>query len=71
MGGVSKNSGKTPKMDGENKGKPNPMNKWMIWGGFGPTPIFGLTPIFLQSPNYDQLHSAGAGELQVCGPRSG
>ena len=21
-----------PKMDGENNGKPNPMNKWMIWG---------------------------------------
>ena len=21
------------------------MNKWMIWGGFLPTPIFGSTPI--------------------------
>ncbi len=31
-----------PKMDGENFME-NPMNKWMIWGGFT-TPIFGLTP---------------------------
>ncbi len=38
---VSKNRGKTPKMDGENNGKPeNPMNKWMIWGF---SPIFGNT----------------------------
>jgi len=28
--GVSKNRGKTPKMDGENNGKP--LLKWMIWG---------------------------------------
>ena len=35
--GVSKNNA-TPKMDGENFME-NPMNKWMIWGGF-PTPIF-------------------------------
>ena len=32
-GWKSKNSGKTPKMDGENHGL-NPMNKWMIWGEF-------------------------------------
>ena len=32
--GVSKNRGKTPKMDGENNGsKPyEQMDKWMIWG---------------------------------------
>ena len=24
---------------------PNPMNKWMIWGGFATTPIFGATTI--------------------------
>ena len=36
---------KTPKMDGENHGKPNPMNKWMIWRGkLSPPPIFGSTP---------------------------
>ena len=25
-------AGKKKQMDGENNGKPNPMNKWMIWG---------------------------------------
>ena len=30
---VSKNRGKTPKMDGKNFME-NPMNKWMIWGVF-------------------------------------
>ena len=39
---VSKNRGKTPKMDGENKGS-NPMNKWMIWG----VPLFLETPIYV------------------------
>ena len=30
--GVSKNRGKTPKMDGEKNGKmENPISKWMIW----------------------------------------
>ena len=37
--GVSKNRGKTPKMDGENNGKP------YINGWFGGTIIFGNTPI--------------------------
>ena len=40
--GVSKNSGKTPKMDGENHGKPE--LKMDDLGGKNPT-IFGSTPI--------------------------
>ena len=39
---VSKNRGKTPKMDGL-KIMEHPMNKWMIWG----FPIFLETPIYL------------------------
>ena len=43
--GVSKNMGETSKMDGENNGKPNPMNKWDDCFFF---PLFfGLTPIYI------------------------
>ena len=40
--GVSKNTGVSPKMDGEKKG--NPLFEWMIWGD---TPLFSeTTPLF-------------------------
>ena len=42
--GVSKNSGKTPKMDGENNGKPYEQMDDLG----GNTPIFGSTPISSQ-----------------------
>ena len=42
--GVSKNRGKTPKMDGENNGKP--YEQMDDLGGFTP-PIFGSTPMYL------------------------
>ena len=39
--GVSKNRGVSPKMDGENNGKP--LLKWMIWGE---------NPLFLETPRF-------------------
>ncbi len=42
--GVSKNRGKTPKMDGENNSKP--YEQMDDLGGFT-TPIFGSTPIWI------------------------
>ena len=52
--GVSKNRGVVafpPKMDGENNGKPNPMNKWDDLGGVFPPLFFGLTPIYVSFIN--------------------
>ena len=43
--GVSKNSGKTPKMDGENKGKP-----------YEQMDDLGGPPLFLETPIYTQKH---------------
>ena len=34
-------------MDGENNEKPYFLNKWMMWGVLGPTPIFLETSIHL------------------------
>ena len=45
--GVSENRGKTPKMDGENKGKP-----YEQMDEFGGTPVFGNTHvIWMETPS--------------------
>ena len=64
--GVSKNRGKTPKMDGENKGKPY----WNGWfGGF--SHIFGNTQMKFPCPkrNKNDHHSAKVQQKGFCDKR--
>ena len=63
--GVSKNRGKTPKMDGENYGK-NPIKMDDLGVN---TPIFGSTPIccHLMKRFFSRLHDSDLISLQVMG----